>query len=108
MVATGADALTVHVQPMRRRHLRAVLAIEEQVYPRPWSASLFASELAMRRTRAYFVARVGRTVVGYAGVMVTLDEAHVTTVAVDPAWHRQRIGTRSLTPRLTTIRVERW
>ena len=53
----------VHVQPMRRRHLRSVLRIEQQVYPRPWSSSLFMSELALQATRAYYVARVGRDLV---------------------------------------------
>jgi [ribosomal protein S18]-alanine N-acetyltransferase len=91
-----AAALTVHIQPMRRRHVRSVLRIEQQVYPRPWSGSLFLSELAMRSTRAYYVARVGRELVGYAGLMVTLDEAHVTTIAVDPRRHRAKIGTRLL------------
>ena len=86
--------LTVTVQPMRRRHVRSVLRIEQQVYPRPWSSSLFLSELALRSTRAYFVARVGRELVGYAGLMMTLDEAHVTTIAVDPRRHRSKIGTR--------------
>ena len=70
---------------MRRRHLRAVLRIEQQVYPRPWSTSLFLSELALRSTRAYIVARVGRELVGYAGLMMTLDDGHVTygEVALD-------------------------
>src|SRR5256885_11223045 len=90
------DALTVMVQPMRRRHLRSVLRIEQQVYPRPWSSSLFLSELALRSTRAYYVARVGRELVGYAGLMMTLDEGHVTTIAVDPRRHRSKIGTRLL------------
>ena len=36
---------------MRRRHLRGVLRIENQVYPRPWSLGLFMSELAMRTGR---------------------------------------------------------
>ena len=58
------EGLLVHVVPMRRRHVRSVLHIEEQVYPRPWTSSLFLSELALRTTRAYFVARVGRDVVG--------------------------------------------
>jgi ribosomal-protein-alanine N-acetyltransferase len=79
---------------MRRRHLRSVLRIEEQVYPRPWSSSLFLSELALRSSRAYSVARVGREVVGYAGVMISFEDAHVTTIAVDPAWHRRGIATR--------------
>ena len=81
---------------MRRRHVRSVLRIEQQVYPRPWSSSLFMSELALRSTRAYFVARSGRDLVGYAGLMMTLDEAHVTTIAVDPRRHRMKIGTRLL------------
>ena len=81
---------------MRRRHVRSVLRIEQQVYPRPWSMSLFLSELALRSTRAYFVARVGREVVGYAGLMMTCDDAHITTIAVDPRWHRRHIGTRLL------------
>jgi ribosomal-protein-alanine N-acetyltransferase len=89
-------ALTVTVQPMRRRHVRSVLRIEQQVYPRPWSSSLFLSELALRSTRAYFIARVGRELVGYAGLMMTLDEAHVTTIAVEPRRHRSKIGTRLL------------
>ena len=91
-----ADTLEVNLAPMRRRHLRSVLRIEAQVYPRPWSVSLFLSELALRSTRTYVVARVGGMVVGYAGLMVTGDDAHVTTLAVDPAWQRQKVGTRLL------------
>jgi ribosomal-protein-alanine N-acetyltransferase len=89
-------AMTVHVQPMRRRHVRSIMRIEQQVYPRPWSSSLFMSELALQSTRAYFVARIGRELVGYAGLMMTLDEAHVTTIAVEPRHHRAKIGTRLL------------
>ena len=54
------DDLDVSIVPMRRRHLRSVVKIEAQVYPRPWTNSLFVSELALRSTRAYFVAKVGR------------------------------------------------
>jgi ribosomal-protein-alanine N-acetyltransferase len=89
-------ALEVHLVPMRRRHLRSVLRIESQVYPRPWSLSLFLSELSLRTSRYYLVARVDAVVVGYAGLMFTGDDAHVTTIAVDPMWHRAKIGTRLL------------
>ena len=64
------------------------------MYPRPWSLSLFMSELALRATRSYYVARVRGAVVGYSGLMLSGDDAHVTTIAVDPAWHRHGIGTR--------------
>ncbi|MDQ6797662.1 MAG: ribosomal protein S18-alanine N-acetyltransferase [Actinomycetota bacterium] len=88
--------LVVHMVAMRRRHLRSVLRIESQVYPRPWSLSLFVSELALRNSRAYWVARVDGDVVGYCGLMVSVDDGHVTTLAVDPAWHRRSIGSRLL------------
>jgi len=92
--ARNLEPLEVHIIAMRRRHLRSVTRIESQVYPRPWSHSLFVSELALRSTRAYFVAKVGRDVVGYAGVMMSMTDGHVTTIAVDPAHHRQGVGTR--------------
>ena len=90
------EELVVHLVPMRRRHLRAVLRIEAQVYARPWTVSLFVSELAMRTSRAYYVARINGTLVGYGGLMVTEEDGHITTLAVDPAWHRNKIGTRLL------------
>jgi ribosomal-protein-alanine N-acetyltransferase len=91
---TVTQPLVVYVVPMRRRHLRSVLRIEGLVYPRPWSHSLFLSELALRGSRAYFVARVGRDIVGYAGLMLSGEDAHITTIAVDPERHRSKIGTR--------------
>ncbi len=90
------DPLEVHLTPMRRRHLRTVIRIETEVYPRPWTMNLFVSELGMRSSRSYCVAKVGPTVVGYSGLMLVGEDAHVTTIAVDPRWHRQQIGSRLL------------
>ena len=81
---------------MRRRHLRGVMAIERQVYPRPWSPNLFLSEMNESRNRCYLVARLDREVVGYGGLICYGEEAHVTNVAVDPLQHRRRIGSRVL------------
>lgn len=89
-------ALEVVVGQMRRRHLRGVLRIEEQVYPRPWSLGLFMSELGYREGRVYLTARVDSTVVGYGGLMLVTDDGHITTLAVDPRWHRHKLGTRLL------------
>jgi ribosomal-protein-alanine N-acetyltransferase len=95
-VRTEREALAVSIVGMRRRHLRSVLRIESSVYPRPWSLGLFASELSMKGSRSYRVAKVGSSVVGYAGLMHVAGEGHVTTLAVDPSWHGCQIGTRLL------------
>src|SRR5205823_11907711 len=86
----------LEIARMRRRHLRGVMAIERQVYPRPWSPSLFIAEMSEPSNRNYIVARTGRDVVGYAGMICYGDEAHITTIAVDPEHQRRKIGTRLL------------
>src|SRR2546423_13022038 len=90
----------LEITRMRRRHLKGVMTIERQVYPRPWSPNLFLSEMNEMRNRAYLVARMGRDVVGYGGVMGYGGEAHLTTIAVGPAPHRRKNGTRGLHPLL--------
>jgi ribosomal-protein-alanine N-acetyltransferase len=86
----------VIVTGMRRRHLRAVTAIERQVNPHPWSHGLFAGELRMPSSRAWVVARARTRVVGFGGLMTVLDEGHITNVAVDPEFHRRHVATRML------------
>jgi ribosomal-protein-alanine N-acetyltransferase len=93
------DPAEVHVRimPMRRRHLRSVIRIEEQVYPRPWSLAVFHGEINSRDgSRCYVVAKVGATLVGYSGLLYQLDDGHVTNIAVDPVHHRHKIGSRLL------------
>lgn len=84
------------VAPMRRRHLRGVVAIEQEANPRPWSTRLFAGELRMPTSRVYRVALHDHEVVGYAGLMITLDEGHVTNVAVHTDHRRDQVATRLL------------
>jgi len=91
----GLEA-TVEVTRMRRRHLRAVMAIERRVYARPWSPNLFAAEVAEPNNRSYLVARLHKEVVGYAGLICYGDEAHLTNIAVDPQLQRKGIATRLL------------
>lgn len=87
------DALTT--ETMRRRHLRRVLEIEEQVHPRPWTHRTFVGEINKMKdgTRYYLVAYVGDDLVGYGGMIFVGDDAHVTNVAVDPAWQGRGVAT---------------
>ena len=94
--STDGGSRPIVITPMRRRHLRQVLRIDHAVYPRPWTLGLYLGELATTEGRSYLVARDGTSVVGYAGLMVIVDDAHVTTVAVAPSHQHQGIGTRLL------------
>ena len=87
------EAVSIVVMPMRRRHLRAVLRIEEKTSSTPWSLGLFLAE-ARRDERVYLVARSGNEILGYAGLLFALTDGHITTIAVDPDRQGGRVGTR--------------
>jgi ribosomal-protein-alanine N-acetyltransferase len=81
---------------MRLDDLPAVHAIEQASFTAPWPPHAYRSELESNRLAQYLVARVGDTVAAYGGMWLMVDEAHITTFAVHPAWRRQRIGERLL------------
>ena len=86
----------LRIEPMRIDDLVAVHAIERASFAAPWPTNAYRSELETNRLAHYLVARVEDEVVGYGGMWLMVDEAHITTFAVDPAWRRQRIGERLL------------
>jgi [ribosomal protein S18]-alanine N-acetyltransferase len=84
------------IERMRLEDLPAVHAIEQESFTAPWPPHAYRSELESNRLAHYLVARGGDTVAGYGGMWLMVDEAHITTFAVHPAWRRQRIGERLL------------
>ncbi|MEX2183831.1 MAG: ribosomal protein S18-alanine N-acetyltransferase [Chloroflexota bacterium] len=88
--------LRLIVEPMRLDDLPAISAIEQASFASPWPPNAYRSELESNRLANYLVVRAGGRIVGYGGMWLMVDEAHITTFAVHPAWRRQRIGERLL------------
>lgn len=88
----GAAVTTI--RPMGLDDLAEVVGLETANQPRPWTEKIFRDELAADN-RTYLVAG-DEAVVGFGGVMVIGDEAHITNLLVDPD-HRGRGVGRSLT-----------
>jgi ribosomal-protein-alanine N-acetyltransferase len=82
------------IKPMKLEDIGSVLEIEQMSFPTPWPRDAYYHELRENRLACYLVAREFHRIVGYAGMWVILDEAHVTTIAVDPLHRRRRIGER--------------
>jgi ribosomal-protein-alanine N-acetyltransferase len=76
--------------------LPAVHAIERASFAVPWPDDAYRNEIRTNRLASYVVARLGDEVVGFAGIWVMVDEAHVTTFAVDPRFRRRGVGERLL------------
>jgi len=86
----------VRVEPMTLLDLPAVHEIERASFTTPWPPNAYRSEIETNRLAHYLVARAGDRVVGFAGVWLMVDEAHITTFAVAPGWRRRGIGERLL------------
>jgi [ribosomal protein S18]-alanine N-acetyltransferase len=84
------------IEPMQLADLEAVHRIELASFSSPWPANAYRSELETNRLASYLVAKMDGEVVAYGGMWLMVDEAHITTFAVHPAWRRQKIGERLL------------
>jgi ribosomal-protein-alanine N-acetyltransferase len=99
--------LKVVIEAMRLDDLDAVQAIELASFSTPWPSNAYRSELMTNRLATYLVARIGDEVVAYGGMWLMVDEAHITTFAVHPAWRRQRLADRLLLAFLDLARDRR-
>jgi ribosomal-protein-alanine N-acetyltransferase len=86
----------VVVEPMRIEDVPAVHEIERLSFRTPWPSYAFEQELRGNRLARYVVARAGDAVVGFAGIWLMVDDAHITTFSVHPEWRRQGIGRQLL------------
>jgi len=100
MLAAGfPHDLTPTLSPMHADDIPAVMAVEADSFPTPWSAETYANELD-NRYASYWVVRPGTRgnhddvppILAYAGLWLLGDEAHITTIATHPAWRRRHLG----------------
>lgn len=76
--------------PMQADEIDAVLAIERRAYPFPWTRANFADSLAAGYSA--WTCRIGGERVGYAVMMLVLDEAHLLNITIAPEYQRAGYG----------------
>lgn len=81
-------------RPMAAHDLAAVADLERSLYAFPWSLGNFRDSLEAGYD--CHVAVDGERVVGYAILMIALDEAHLLNLAVAAGWQNRGIGSAFL------------
>jgi ribosomal-protein-alanine N-acetyltransferase len=84
------------IRPMGIDDLASVQQIEHASFTTPWPPQAYRQEIESNRLAHYLVGELGGDVVAYGGIWLMVDEAHVTTFAVHPAFRRRKIGERLL------------
>jgi [ribosomal protein S18]-alanine N-acetyltransferase len=79
--------------PLEESHIGAIMVIELEAYPEPWTAGMFRDEISNPRSRFQVILCRGE-VIGYGGFWLVLDEAHITSVTVRDRMRGRGIGRR--------------
>ena len=83
----------IMIRPMTRTDIPEVAALESVIYPSPWAPRVFFDELAMANRR-YLVMQNREGIVGYGGLLIIEEDAHITTLAVASDMRGKRLGVR--------------
>ena len=85
------DLVRLNYQPMQAADLDDVLALEESVYPYPWTMANFSDSLSSSYEAWVLRDRDG-DLLGYFLLMAVVDEAHLLNVAVSAEKQGQGLG----------------
>lgn len=81
---------------MSKEDIDQILTIEHKSFATPWSRDAFDNELTLNQYAVYVVIEADGQVVGYCGMWLIVDEAHITNIAVLPEYRGQKLGERLL------------
>jgi ribosomal-protein-alanine N-acetyltransferase len=73
-----------------------ILQIERESFTAPWSGEAFRTELTHNKFARYMVMELSGQIIGYGGMWLIMDEAHVTNIAVRAAYRGKGLGERLL------------
>jgi ribosomal-protein-alanine N-acetyltransferase len=96
---------TSRLLPMREEDLERIIAIENTLYPFPWTLGNFRDSLSAGHSG--WICVVGREIVGYAILMIGGDEAHLLNISIAAPWQHRGLG-RSLLSFLIDLSRERY
>lgn len=86
--------MTATIREMNRGDIPSVAALEAEVYDQPWSPRVFFDELSMDNREYLVITNGDKRIIGYGGLLVIDEDAHITTLAVAPEARGQRLGKR--------------
>ncbi|MBI4557132.1 MAG: ribosomal protein S18-alanine N-acetyltransferase [Candidatus Hydrogenedentes bacterium] len=95
------EEAALEFERLRENHIDALIEVEIEAYPEPWTEAMFRDELRNQRSH-FYVAFRDLELVGYGGFWLVLDEAHITNVTIRDVFRGRNYGRRLMTFLLNT------
>lgn len=92
----------VEFRSMTPADIGTVVRIERESFAAPWSQEAFRTELTQNHFARYMVMERDGIILGYGGMWLIVDEAHVTNIAVREPYRGQGLGERLLREMMRT------
>jgi ribosomal-protein-alanine N-acetyltransferase len=100
------NTVKVSFRPMRLEDIPGVCEIEVEAFTTPWSAGAFHNELTNNHFAKYIIMETGDgEMIGYAGMWMIMDEAHVTNIAIKSEYRGQKLGERLMLKLVASAKV---
>ena len=80
------------IRMMNTEDIENVLVVEENSFTVPWSRTAFYNELTNNNFAHYLVMEVEGQLIGYCGVWIVMDEAHITNIAIHSLHRGKKFG----------------
>jgi ribosomal-protein-alanine N-acetyltransferase len=77
-------------RPMRMSDLEAIMVIEPQIYPYPWTSGNFSDSLNSGYSACVLLHN--EEIIGYSLMMMVLDEAHLLNLSIAKNYQKQGLG----------------
>ncbi|EMT44803.1 MULTISPECIES: ribosomal protein S18-alanine N-acetyltransferase [Anoxybacillus] len=91
---------------MTLQDLDRIIEIEQLSFTLPWSRSSFYQELTNNPYARYIVLEYDGQVIGYCGMWLVMDEAHITNIAVLPQFRGKKLGEALMRQAMALAREE--
>ena len=83
-----------------------VMEVEHNSFTLPWSRESFYNEIIKNQFAVYLVLEDEGRVIGYCGVWLVVDEAHITNIALLPEYRGRKLG-EALLKKIIEVAIER-
>lgn len=96
MIEPFQSQVNVTFRAATEKDIDQIVHIERKSFTVPWPKEAFYQDILTNRYALYLLMEEKDVVIGYCGVWIVLDEAHITNIAVLPEYRGKKLGERLL------------